>query len=57
MSDYFAEREAKAVKEAQKKEKESLVLNLIRLGKLTLEDIAGCSGLTLKRVQTLATTL
>ena len=57
VSDYFEERQEKAVKEAQKREKESLVLNLINMGKLTLEEIASCSGLTLKRVQTLAKTL
>lgn len=69
MSDYFAEREAKAVKAAEEKaekrgerkarkkyeqEKESSVLRLIGSGKLTLEEIAACCGLTLKRVQTLA---
>ena len=64
VSDYFAEREAKAVKEAvkeaqkaQKKEKENMVLYLINLGKLSLKEIAECSGLTLKKVQMLATTL
>ena len=76
VSDYFAKREAKAVKEAveeavrkaviatekkdakaQKKEKESMVLNLINLGKLSLEEIAECSGLTLKKIRMLATTL
>lgn len=31
-----------------------LVLNLLNLGKLTLEEVASCSGLTVKRVQTLA---
>ena len=57
VSNYFEERQEKAVKEAQKREKESLVLNLINMGKLTLDEIASCSGLTLKRVQTLAKTL
>ena len=61
VSDYFEELQAKAVREAEKKtakqEKENLVLNLLHLGKLTLEEIASCSGLTLKRVQTLAKTL
>ena len=51
------EAEKKAEKRAEKKAKESLVLNLIELGKLTLEEIAKCSGLTLKRVQVLAKTL
>lgn len=53
MSNYFEELQAKAVEQA----KESLVLNLIGLGKLTLEEIAKCSGLTLKRVQILAKTI
>ena len=61
VSNYFEEREAKAVKEAEKRaanrEKESLVLNLINMGKMSLEDIAKCSGLTLKKVQTLASML
>ena len=61
MSDYFAEREAKAVekarKEARKKVKEEIALNVLKLGKLSLEDIAECSGLTLERVQMLANTL
>ena len=69
VSSYFEELREKAVKEAvmetekrvaketQKKEKESMVLNLINLGKLSLEEIAKCSGLTLKKVQMLATTL
>ena len=76
MSDYFAEREAKAVekavkealmktekrlaKEAQKaiqKVKEEVALNVLKLGKLSFEDIAECSGLTLERVQMLADTL
>ena len=57
VSNYFEELQAKAAMEAEKKAKESLVLNLIGLGKLTLEEIAKCSGLTLKRVQVLAKTL
>lgn len=57
VSDYFEERQAKAVAEATNKEKENLVLKLIKMGKLTLEEIATCSGLTLKRVQMLADTL
>ena len=59
MSDYFAKREAKAVekarKEAQQEEKETIALRL--LGKLSLKEIAECSGLTLKKVQMLAATL
>ena len=56
VSTYFEEREAKAEKRGEKKAKESLVLQLIEMGKMTLEEIANCSGLTLKRVQTLAKT-
>ena len=60
VSNYFEEREAKAVKEAEKKavskEKESIALKFLELGKLTLEEIAKCSGLTLKRVEMLAKT-
>ena len=47
VNDYFEERQAK----------ENLVLKLIKMGKLTFEEIATCSGLTLKRVQMLADTL
>ena len=50
----------KAEKKAEKKarqEKENFVLGLIRLGKLTLEEIAQCSGLTLKKVKSLAAAL
>ena len=57
VSDYFAKREAKAVKEAEKKAQERMVVNFIRLGKLPLEEIAKCSGLTVKKVQMLANTL
>ena len=44
VSNYFEERQEKAVKEAQKREKESLVLNLINMGKLTLDEIAASYG-------------
>ena len=57
MSDYFEELCEKAVKEAVEKAQERTVLNLIKLGKLSLEEIAKCSGLTLERVQMLANTL
>ena len=60
MSNYFEEKQEKAVKEAEKKAqkaKENFVLNLISLGKLTLEEIAKCSGLTLQKVQMLANSL
>ena len=60
VSNYFEELQAKAIKAEQKKAakaKEDFVLNLISLGKLTLEEIAKCSGFTLKKVQMLANTL
>ena len=69
MTNYFEERQAKAVekavkkaeqkaaKEAAKEAAESFVLNLLNIGKLTMEEIAKCSGLTLRKVQTLAKTL
>lgn len=57
VSNYFEELQAKAVKEAQKKEKETIALKFLKLGKLTFEEIAKCSGLTLKKVQMLANTL
>ena len=61
MSNYFDERQekavAKAVEKAQKKSSEKTALSLIELGKLTLDEIAKCTGLTLRRVQMLAKTL
>ena len=65
VSNYFEERQAKAVAkavekakhDALKKVKENMALSLIELGKLTLEEIARCSGLTLRQVQMLAKTL
>ena len=57
VSDYFESLQEKAAKEAQKKERETIALQLLRLGKLTLEEIAKCSGLTLKKVRMLSSTL
>ena len=68
MSNYFEEKQEKAVKKAVEKAekkaekknqeaKENFVLNLISLGKLTFEEIAKCSGLTLQKVQMLANSL
>ena len=68
VSNYFEEKQEKAVKKAVEKAeknaekknqeaKENFVLNLISLGKLTFEEIAKCSGLTLKKVQMLANSL
>ena len=54
VSTYFEEREAKAVEKAEKKKAESFALKCLELGKMTLEDIANCTGLKLKRVQALA---
>ena len=53
VGNYFEERQAKAVE----KSKENTALSLLELGKLTLDEIAKCTGLTLRRVQTLAKTL
>ena len=53
MSDYFEELQNKAIEQ----EKETIAVQFIKLGKLTLEEIAKCSGLTLKKVQMLASTL
>ena len=53
VSDYFEELQKKAVEQ----EKESIAIQLLRLGKLTLEEIAKCSGLTLKKVQILSSTM
>ena len=53
VNDYIEEQQAKAVEH----EKESIALKFLELGKLTIEEIAKCSGLTLKRVQMLARTL
>ena len=57
MSDYFEEREKKAVEKAQKKSQESMAIRALKLGKLTLEEIAECTGLTLKGVQALEAAL
>ena len=68
MTDYFGDLQKKAVEKAVEKavrnaekkakaDKENMALKFIELGKLTLEEIATCSGLTLKRVQMLAKTL
>ena len=47
-------RAAKAEAKAEKKAQENIALRLIQLGKDTLDDIAECTGLTLRRVKTLA---
>lgn len=48
MSSYFEEQ--------RKKEKEGIAFKLIQLGKNTLDEIAECTGLTLRRVHQLAKT-
>ena len=52
MSSYFEEQRRKIAEEAQ----ENIAMRLIRRGKDTLNEIAECSGLTLRRVQALAKT-
>lgn len=50
------ETEKRLAKEAQKV-KEEVALNVLKLGKLSFEEIAECLGLTLERVKMLADTL
>ena len=57
VKDYFAELQEKAVKKATRRTTEKIVRKLINIGKLPLEEIAECSGLTLEKVQALASTL
>ena len=65
MDDYlyelFKEEIEKAAKQAAKQEakkkQESFATQLLQLGKLTLEEIAKCSGLTLRKVKSLAAAL
>ena len=54
---YFEEREEKAVKRAEKKISEKIARTFLAMEKLTVEEIASGTGLTLKRVQRLAETL
>lgn len=51
MSNYFEE----LIERAEKKQTERFARSLLEVGKLTIEEIAKCSGLTLERVQKLAT--
>ena len=54
----FAEKVAEKVEEAtRKEEKESFAMKLLKLGKNTLDEIAECPGLTLRRVKALAKTV
>jgi len=57
ITNYFEKMQAKAVEKALRKKEKNVALELIRLGKLTLEEIAECSGLTLKKVQALSAAL
>ena len=58
ISNYFEEREAKAEQRGEQRgeqrAKERLALRCLEAGKMTLQEIADCCELTLKRVQTLA---
>ena len=58
---YFDERRERAVKAAEKKAEkrnsENIARTFLAMGKLTVEEIASGTGLTLKRVQRLAETL
>ena len=57
MDDYFEEWKNRAVKRAEKRNAEKFARRCLEIGKMTLEDIAVATGLTLKRVQKLAETL
>lgn len=61
MSSYFEEQRRiaaeKAAEKAEKEAQEGIALRLIRLGEVTLEKIADCTGLTLRRVRALAKTV
>lgn len=56
MANYFEELIERAEKKAKKRISEKVARNLLKLDKLTLEEIATITGLTLKRVQKLAET-
>lgn len=49
-----AEGEAKGIEKGKAEEKVSLAMNLIKLGKLTMEEIVAATGLSLSKVQELA---
>ena len=58
MRTYFEEREKKAAEAAAeaatKKAEQTFAMKLIQLGKVTLDEIAECTGLTLRQVKALA---
>ena len=56
MANYFEEQREKIAKKAEKQAQESFAVRLIRRGKDTLDEIADCTGLTLRRVKSLAKT-
>ena len=58
MSSYFEEQREKAAEAAaeatRKEDKQSFAMKLLQLGKNTLDEIAECTGLTLRQVKALA---
>ena len=54
MRTYFEEREKKAVEATRKEAEESFAMKLLQRGKDTLDEIAECTGLTLRQVKALA---
>ncbi len=54
MSNYFEKLIERAEKRTTKRNNERFARNLLEVGKLTIEEIAKCSGLTFERVQKLA---
>ena len=60
MSSYFAEQRRKAAEAAteatRKEDKDNFAMKLLQRGKDTLDEIAECTGLTLRQVKALAKT-
>ena len=54
MSSYFEEQRRKAAEAATRKAEQTFAMKLIQLGKNTLDEIAECTGLTLRQVEALA---
>ena len=54
MSSYFEEQRRKAAEAATKKAEKTFAMKLIQRGKDTLDEIAECTGLTLRQVKALA---
>ena len=57
MSSYLEEQRRKLTEATRKEEKENFAMKLLKLGKNTLDEIAECTGLTLRRVKALAKTV